>query len=499
MNKRSVIWGLGVLLFSLYCAAAAGAKDGLIVVNHREATTMDPIAYKDFASHQTCRLLYDTLIYLDFSNGRVEPSLAESWELLSDREYKFNLRKGVKFHNGDEMTAEDVRYSILRTMTPDTQTADYLKNVQDVQAVDDYTVILRLKNVDYSFLPSLSHCWSSIVSKKAVEKTGKDFGANPVGTGPFKLASWQMGRQYVLERFEEYWGPKAKIRTLEVRSVPEPSKRMKELQSGQADIIFPLTRSHAKQVERSWNLVLYRQPQDSLLYLGFNCAKKPFDDVRVRRAISAALDIEKIQAPLWNDEGEAPRSLIPASIRYSIDSELKPHVQDVELAEKLLAEAGIRNLKLEIWTDQRRERIGMATEIVAQLREVGIAAEVRVLERDAYLKGLKAKIHDLYLLSWTLPVPDPNFAVSALLETGASFNYAFFSDGKLDELLSKGRGVPDGEERAAIYREVQLYVNEQLPMIYLWSDNLALGAQNYVKGLLSDYDYAYSFREIYLE
>jgi peptide/nickel transport system substrate-binding protein len=254
-----------------------------------------------------------------------------------------------------------------------------------------------------------------------------------------------------------------------------------------------------KQVERNWNLVLYRKPKTSILYLGFNCAKKPFDDVRVRRAISAALDVEGIQAAIWNGVGETPRSLIPSAIRYSIDSELKPHVQDVELAKKLLAEAGVRNLKLEIWTSERRESIGVATIIQSQIREVGIAAEIRVLEPSAYLKGLKAKSHELYLRCWTPPVPDPNFAVSELLETGANSNYTFFSDKKLDELLNKGRSVPDGEERAAIYREIQLYINDQSPMIYLQSGESFIGARKYVKGIQASSGSAHSFREIYFE
>jgi peptide/nickel transport system substrate-binding protein len=499
MDKKSAVLGMMVLVFSLH-SAVAEAKDALIVIDRRDATTMDPIAYEDSSSQRACRSLYDTLISLDPLDGRVLPGLAESWEPLSDREYIFHLRKGVKFHNGDEMTAEDVRYSILRTKaTPNARTAAYSQNVQDVQVVDDYTVILRLKNVDYSFFSSLSQSWSAIVSKKAVEEAGDAFAANPVGTGPFKLVSWQKGCKYVLERFEEYWGPKAKFRTLEVRSVPEPSSRMKKLSLGEADIVFPLTRNDMKQVEKNWNLVLYRRLQTSILYLGFNCAKKPFDDVRVRRAISAALDVNGIQAAIWDDGGEVPRSLIPSAIRYSIDDDLKPHAQDTALAKQLLAEAGVRNLKLEIWTTERKECIGMATIIQAQIREVGIAAEIRVLERGAYLKGLKAKAHDLYLLCWTPPVPDPNFAVAELLETGASFNYAFFSDKKLDELLSKGRSVPDGEERAAIYREIQLYVNEQSPMVYLRSGESLLGARKYVKGIQASSGNAHSFREIYFE
>ena len=498
MKKSSLILLVFALVIAL-CGTASAAKDTLIVADQYDATTMDPIGHNDVPSSRACYSLYDTLIFLD-NEGNVSPGLAESWEFLSGTEYKFNLRKGVKFHNGDEMKAEDVKFSIERATTDaGAKIRTYSQNVNKVDVVDDYTAIIHLKNVDYSFFSSLAHSWGSILSKKAVEAAGDSYGMNPVGTGPFKFVSWQRGNKYVLERFEDYWGEKVKFKTLEVRSIPEPTNRTIELESGGADIAFPIITNDLKRIEDNDRLVLYREPQTSVTYMGFNYTKAPYNDVRVRQALFAALDTVGIQKAVWRGVGKVPGSLVPAAVKYSIDNDVKPHEQNVELAKKLLAEAGVKDLKLEIWSNERKERVDMATIIQAQLEEIGISSEIKVLEWGAYLNGLLEKKHDLFLLGWVSTVPDPNFAVSGLLETGAGSNYTFYSNEKLDELLQKGRGVPDGDERAAVYKEMQLFINEQTPMVYLHNDESIAGAQKFIKGFKPRSNEIHSFRDAYFE
>ncbi|MDR2176047.1 MAG: ABC transporter substrate-binding protein [Synergistaceae bacterium] len=495
--------GLVLLAFAFLLGGAgvAAAKDILIVADQYDATTMDPIAHNDVPSSRACYELYDTLVFVD-NEGNVSPGLAESWEFLSGTEYKFNLRKGVKFHNGDEMKAEDVQYSIMRATTDaGAKIATYSQNVKDVEIVDDYTIVVHLKLIDYSFFSSLAHSWGSVISKKATEAAGDSYGMNPVGTGPFKLVSWQKGNKYVLERFDDYWGPKPQYKTLEVRSVPEPTSRTIALETGDADIAFPIVHNDLKRVGENEKLVLYRKPQNSTAYIGFNVTKKPFDDIRVRQGIFAALDIVGIQAASYRGIGKVPGTILPSAVKYSINDEIPPHVQDVEKAKKLLEEAGVKDLKLEIWTNERKERVDSATIVQAQLEEIGIKSEIKVLEWGAYLNGLMEKTHDLFILGWVVSIPDPNFAVAGLLETSAigASNYTFFSDTALDELLREGRSLPDGAGRQAIYKEMQLYLNEQLPMIYLHNDESIAGTQKNVKGFSPRSNEIHSFREVYFE
>ncbi|MDR1376517.1 MAG: ABC transporter substrate-binding protein [Synergistaceae bacterium] len=493
-----ILW---VLVFVLECAGTVLAKDNLIVVDQYDATTLDPIAHNDVPSSRACYEIYDTLVFFD-NEGKVSPGLAESWEFLSGTDYKFNLRKGVKFHNGEELKAADVQYSIKRATTgAGAKIATFSQNVEDVEIVDDYTVIVRLKKVDYSFFSSLSHSWASIVNQKATEAAGESYGMNPVGTGPFKFVSWQKGSKYIFERFEDYWGPKPKYKTLEVRSVPESTSRTIALETEDADIAFPIAHNDLKRVEENPGLILYRRPQNSTAYIGFNASKKPFDDVNVRHAIFAALDIVGIQAASYRGVGKVPGTLVPSTIKYSINEEIPPHVRDIEKAKKLLVEAGVADLKLEIWSNERKERVDSATIIQAQLEEIGIQTEIKVLEWGAYVNGLMEQQHDLFILGWVSAVPDPNFAISGLLESTAipASNLTFYRDPKLDSLLDKGRSLPDGDERAAVYRELQLYINEQLPMIYLHNDESIAGTQKNVKGFAPRSNEIHSFREVYFE
>lgn len=480
------------------------AKDTLVVADQYDATTLDPIRHNDYPSSRACASVYDTLIFLN-KDGSFRPGLAEKWEFVSDMAYKLYLRKGVKFHNGEEMTAEDVKFSLERATTElGAAIRTYSQDLDRVEIVDDYTVILHLKKVNYPFFASLAHSWGSIVNKRAVEEAGENYGtvsSGPVGTGPFKFVSWQKGDRYTFERFDDFWGDKVKFKTLVVRSIPEPTARTVGLETGEVDIAYPVTTNEIKRIEESPTMSLQRKPLSSTTYMGFNCTKKPFDDPRVRKAFGAALDTVGTQKAVFRGVGKTPRTLIPSGIKYSIDADLPVHEQNLELAKKLFAEAGLKTegMKVQIWTNERKERVDMATIIQAQLAELGIVAEIRVLEWGAYLQGLKDKTHDLFLLGWGLSVPDPDYAVSGLLESNAGSNYTFFADKKVDEMLAKGRSLPDGAEREQVYKDMQLYINEMCPMIYLHNDESLVGVQKIVKGFESSPFDVHSFRTAYFE
>ena len=484
--------------------AAKEQRDTLVVADQYDATTFDPVRHNDYPSSRACHQVYDTLIFLN-DDGTFRPGLAEKWEFVSDTAYKMYLRKGVKFHNGEELKAEDVKFSLERATTDlGAHIKTYSQDLDSVEVLDDYTVVLHLKKVNFPFFASLAHSWGSIVNKKEVEAQGENYGTpagTAVGTGPFKFLSWQKSDRYTLERFDDYWGEKVKFKTLVLRSIPEPTARTVGLETGEVDIAYPIINNDISRIEENEALVLQRKPLASTTYMGFNTTKKPFDDPRVRNAFSAALDTVGIQKAVFRGVGKTPRTLIPSGIKYSIDAELPAHARDVEAAKKLFAEAGVdpKELKIQIWTNERKERVDMATIIHSQLQELGIDAEIKVLEWGAYIQGLQSKEHDLFLLGWGLSVPDPDYAVAGLLETGAGTNYTFFSDAKLDELLAKGRAMPDGPDREKAYKDMQLYINEMCPMILLHNDESLVGVQKTVKGFVSNPFDVHTFATAYFE
>ena len=499
--KRLVTIFIALIFALSFAGMSFAAKDTLVVADQYDATTLDPIGHNDYPTSRACSHIYDTLIFLNH-DGTLRPGLAEKWEFISDTAYKMYLRKGVKFHNGDEMTAEDVKFSLERAKTPaGSYIHTYCQDLDHVEIVDPYTVIIHLKKVNYPFFSSLVHSWGNIVCKKVVEAAGDDYGMNPIGTGPFKFKEWAKGDHYTFERFDDYWGNKAKFKTLIVRSIPEPTNRTIELETGAVDIAYPVTTIELGRIQDNDELVLQRKVIPSTTYMGFNVHKAPFDNVKVRKAIFALLDTVNIQRAVMRGVGQTPRSLIPAVTKYSINDELPVHERNVETAKKLFAEAGVdpSTLKFVIRSNERKERVDMATIIQAQLAEAGITTEIVQQEWGAYLNVLQQKQHDVFLLGWGISVPDPDYAVAGLLETNAGTNYTTFSDPKLDEMLAKGRSLPDGEERAKVYKDMQLYINEQLPMIYLHNDEAIAGVRKIVKGFEVDPFEVHSFRNVYFE
>ncbi|MDD2205729.1 MAG: ABC transporter substrate-binding protein [Aminobacterium sp.] len=488
--KKGKFFSLTVvaILVALFCVASVGLaaekKDTLVVANIYDAKTLDPQATNDVASSGAMMQIYETLVALDDDNN-VVPQLAEKWEKLDDLTYKFYLLKGVKFHNGEELKASDVKYTIDRAMSPKgAAIQNYSGEVEKVEVLDDYTLIIKTKKPSTPFLASLSHTWGSIMNAKAVEEAGDNYGMHPIGTGPFKFLSWAKGDRLTLERFEDFHGKKPAYKTLVMRSITEPTSRTIELESGAVDIAYQITTNDIKRVEENPNLKLMRVMDNSTSYLGFNCEKAPFDNVKVRQAINLAIDTVGINKAVYRGIGQAPTGPIAPNVKY-FDKSQPVHEQDMETAKKLLEEAGYKDgFKAQIWTNDKKERVDMATIIQSQLSEIGIDVEIKVLEWGAYLDGLKAKQHDMFIVGWVSTVPDPEFAVGGVFHSSmkGKMNFSFFGDPKVDELIEKGKTLPDGADREAVYVELQKELNEKRPWVYLLNDEQICGMQKNVKG-----------------
>ncbi len=483
LHRRSRLLA-GCLALWVALAGTAMAKDTLVAANIYDAKTLDPIATNEVATSGMCLHIYDTLLALGNDNELV-PMLAESYEIIDAQTFKFNLRQGVKFHNGEPFTAADVKYTVERAKSPlGAAISQYVEDIDSLEIVDDYTVIFHLKRPFTPFLMALTHTWGSIVNQKAVEEAGDSYGMNPVGTGPFKFKEWAKGDHITLERNDDYWGPKPSYKELVMRAIPEPTNRTIELESGAVDIAYQITTMDLKRVDDNPALQLIRVVDNSTTYMGINCAKAPFDNADVRRAVAMAIDNVGIQRAVWRGVGKAPVSAIAPNILYAT-GDLPQTPYDPEAAKALLEKAGVQlPLNIEIWTNERKERIDMATIAQAQLAEIGINAQIKVLEWGAYLDGLTQGDHDLFILGWTASVPDPEFSLSGVFKSDAATNYCYFSDAEVDRLMEEGKQLPNGPEREAIYHALQARIHELHPWIYLHNDEQILGAQQYVKNLV---------------
>lgn len=487
-----LVVGLGLLL-AAGCGGAGKAdtakvKDTLIVAMGSDAKSFDPQGSRDIFSNQVNRQIYTTLLRMDEAKNEIAPGLAESYKKIDNLTYEFKLRKGVKFHNGEVLKASDVKFTLERALTPAGASIGSLVGNVDLAGLktpDDNTVVIKLKKPNPGFLMVLTMENMGILNEKAVKAAGKDFGQNPVGTGPYKFVSWQRGNKIELTRFDDYFGDKAKIKNVVLRIIPEGTNRVIELESGGVDITLDVTTNDVKRVQENKNLQLFRTIDNSVTYMGFNTSKKPFNDVRVRQAFAYAIDIKAVVEGAWRGVGKPAVGMIAPNLMYS-NPALKMHEYNPAKAKQLLAEAGYPNgFKTESWTNDRKERIDMAQIMQSMLKEVGIEIEIKVFEWGAYFDKTAKGEHTMYQMSWTVSANDPDQILDPLFHSkniGAAGNRAYYSNPKLDALMDKGSTMDNGDDKKKIYFEIQDLLMAEMPYMPLLNGEQVIGARANVKG-----------------
>jgi len=269
-------------------------KDILIVAQGADAKTLDPHGSNDQPSSRVIKQINESLVLQD-ENMELQPGLADSWEKIDELTFEFKLKQGVKFHNGEELKASDVKFTLLRALeSPNVGHIVGAINADGIEIVNDYTIRLATTEPFAPLLAHLAHTGASILNEKAVTEAGDDYGQNPVGTGPFKFVKWTNGDSIELTRNDDYHGELAKVKDLTFRNISEATNRTINLETGEVDIAYDILPSDVKRVDADKDLTLYRDVNLSTTYIGFNTQKAPFDDARVRQAINYAVDAESI-------------------------------------------------------------------------------------------------------------------------------------------------------------------------------------------------------------
>ena len=465
--KRKFVISLAIFILSLVVTCSYAGNDTLTVASFGDLRSLDPLQCSENVTGNALLQMFETLVYVN-SDGKIEPMLAEKWEQPEPLTYLFYLKKGVKFHNGDECTAEDVKFTLDRAQRPVGVNAYALiKDMKSVEAVDKYTVRINMKKPVTPFLFALGDTWAGVVNKKAVE-IGTHM-TNPVGTGPFKFVSWKRSNSITLERFEDYHGIKPSFRTLVIKVVPEALSRTIELQSGAADVAINVHYSDFKRIEEDSKLKLIRIPTNRVEYIVLNNDRQELKDVRVRKAIKLALDIPAMQRSALRGVGYVTGSPLPHGMRYSLKEAPMP-VQDIEGSKKLLKEAGIVNTKFDLIVFEHKERMDAAVIIQNMLEEVGIRVNIKVLELGTFFDVISKGDFDMAMTGWGNNLPDADYFFGRTLHSDSigGNNYSRYSNPGFDVLLDKGLETPDGPERADIYAEAQRIILEEVPVIF-WS------------------------------
>ena len=470
---------------------AAGPEKGggtLIIATLADATSLDPHLGSDIPSANVyCEKIFEGLVRQNEAM-EIKPALATEWKRVDPLTWEFKLRRGVKFHDGTPFNAAAVKKNIERVLDPKTASPrkSLFEMIKEVKIIDDYTVQIITKYPFTPLLANLSHYSAGMISPKAIDEQGLKLGQNPVGTGPFKFESWKPGQEITLVKFNDYWGEKPKVDKVVFKVIPEDSTRIAMVETGEAHLAEPVPVNDVERITKSATMKLLRFPALGVDYIGFNVKKKPFDDVRVRKAIYHAIDTDAILKGVFNNVGAKLNAPMGPKV-WGYNPDLKGYSYDVAKAKELLKEAGYPNgFDTTIWTNDNKIRIKLAEVVQSQLKAIGINARIKVLEWGAYLDATGKGEHDLFILGWSNMTGDADynqyflFASKAIGYTG---NRSFYSNPEVDKLIDAGRMESDPAKRKEIYYKAQAIEMDEAPVIMIRNQELLVAASKKVQGL----------------
>ncbi len=405
------------------------------------------------------RKIYEGLVGRD-KNAEIKPLLAKEWEQLDDVTWEFKLRDDVTFHDETAFNADAVKATFDRLLDPNVASprAVVFKMVKEVKVIDDYTVQLILSEPFSPLLSILASHEGGIISPKTIEKYGKNIIQEPNGTGPFVFEKWTPGQEIVFNKNEKYWGTAPKVVKVVFKVVPEETTRISMLETGEAHIAEPLSVTMKDSVDTSQNVGAYRSEGFGTEYIGFNVQNELFDDVRVRKALAHAIEMDSIIDGVFNNIGSKSNSLLgPKVLGYH--KEMEAYEYNLSEAKKLLAEAGYPNgFETTLITNDVKERANLAEVLQSQLKGIGIKLNIEVLEAGTFVERVNSGDSEMFIYSWRNATGDADYNQYNLFHSsshGATGNTFFYSNEEVDRIIEAARSEKDPEKRIELYAKAQ--------------------------------------------
>jgi peptide/nickel transport system substrate-binding protein len=475
------VWVAAVIAAAVLTSLPAQSAD-IRVGFTLDALTLDPANHRKRETETILRNMYDGVLTRD-AKMQVVPELAESYKQIDPTTYEFKLRQGVKFHDGQAMTADDIKFTFDR-LTKDGamggQTSprkSLLGPLKEVVVVDPYTVRFVLSE-PWPILPAMLP-FQEVVSKKFVEANGSDALATKVnGTGPFKLVEWRKGDAVIMERFSDYYGGaaaippvgKACVDRVIFKVIPENASRVAALLSGDVDIINELPSHTVKQVEANANTRVMSVRGTRSFFIAMNTQVAPLKDVRVRQALAHSIDKKLIIERILGGHATAINGILSPDA-FAFDASLPAYSYDPARAKKLLADAGFKDgLDLTLETEGAQKDTAEALAAVA--RKGGFKIRVVVSEgsqlQSKWRKKDEPKAGEMFFTSWGNGSLDPYDIFDPTHMTGGRGNSSFYSNPALDKLLTEAATELDSGKRAGLYKQAQAIIAKELPYVYLW-------------------------------
>ena len=466
--------GLAVaLICPLLSCSQPPDPNTLVMIIESSPTDLDPRVGVDAQSERIDELIFDALLTRD-EHLNVQPGVAERWDVPDPLTYVFHLRHGVTFHSGQPLTSRDVKWtfdSMLQGKVRSTKSSAY-RYVDRIEAPDDFTVTFHLKEPYASLLWNLSEGAIGIVPYGALN----DVTRRPVGSGPFKFVSAEQDKEVILERNDNYWGEKAHLARVRFTVVPDTTTRALELRKGSADLaINALTSDMVFALARNPNLQIDRAPGTILAYLGFNLRDPQLKDVRVRQAIACAIDRRPLIQYVWGGLAQPATDILPTQ-SWAYNPQAAGFTYDPQKARQMLDAAGYPvhdgvRFHLTMKTSPEESTRLLAAVLQQQLRDVGIALDVRTFEFATFLADVTTGAFQLYSLRWIGGNEDPD--IFDIVYHSRNFppagrNRGYYSNPRVDMLIDQARRETDQNVRRRLYAELQQVLAQEVPSINLW-------------------------------
>lgn len=453
-------------------------KEVLKVALANKPRSFDPQRNTDSSTLAVTKQIYNNLFSLD-ENGDVASELVEKYSIGEDKSITLQLKKGILFHDGSEMKALDVKKSLERNLRIPVSKV-LVESIERIDVLDDYSLKIIQKNSPFILLHNLAHSSTGVV--KEIEEN--ESGINLVGTGAYKIKDWKIAEKITLERFNNYFEGAPKVEEIVFQTIPESSNRLIALETKEIDIAYDISANDIKGIEKKPDLRVINRPSLGSDFLTINTER--LKDKRVRQALDYAIDKDSIIKAVYEGYGVVPNSILSPNV-FGYSKEGKRRECNPEKARELLKEAGAENLKLKLWIYDEPSRQQMAQIIQANLKEVGVEAEIIVAEVSTFLQYTGRGEHDVLIGLWYVSTGDADYGYYPLLHSssrGPIGNRSFYSNVKVDNLLDGARATSNIDERKEQYREVQDIVFEEVPLLPIAYKNYVIGLQKNVEGFV---------------
>jgi peptide/nickel transport system substrate-binding protein len=478
--RNLAAFALALCLAMAGCAGQKPDPKTAVMLIESSPLNLDPRVGTDAQSERIGELIFEGLVRRD-DNFELRPRLAESWEIPDPLTYIFHLRHDVRFHDGRQMTSADVKWtldSLLGGQMRSAKASAY-RYVDRIETPDEFTVVIRLKEPYAALLWNVADGAMGVVPKGS----GEELARKPIGTGPFRFVSQAQDRQVIVERNEQYWGKRAGLERVCFNVVPDATTRALELRKGSGDVeINALPGDMVVALEKQRQLVVQRAPGTSYQYLALNLRDPILKDVRVRQALAYAINRAPMIHYLWHDMAREANSVLPPQ-HWAYDAGGAEYPHDVAKARQLLDEAGYRagpdgvrfHLVMKTSTDESTRLL--CAVLQQQLRDVGIALDIRSYEFATFYADVVKGAFQLYSLRWVGGSNQDPDVFENVFDT-ASFaprraNRGYYSNPEVDRLIAEARRSVDEKQRTVDYAAIQEILNHDLPYVHLWwADNV---------------------------